>query len=401
MEECVAKFTVVFYGHAMKESKTVKTWTRTGTQNLVRHKSGRYYARIFAGGKESWKALKTDIMEVAKAKLRDLAGEMQKTTKASAAQDRGRMTVGDCAVIFRERLNQGFGLRGRGRMVRRITPGAILYREKTLTALFRSWPELTKTDVRKVSERDVEAWSQRFSAAYSATVYNNTLDSLRALFRIAIDAGAMHGNPADKAGRVEVKGKVLVLPERAQFIAFVEAIAAAGAWCSKDCADFVQFLAFTGARKNEAANVMWADVDFNRGRVHLRVTKNGEARFVPMIAEAKTLLSRMRAERPGEDAGEPVLRVNEAQKAMDSAARKVGFARITHHDLRHLFATTCIEAEIDIPTVSRWQGHKDGGTLAMKTYGHLRDDHSAAQAKRVSFGAIAPAKNIVPMKGVA
>jgi hypothetical protein len=41
---------------------------------------------------------------------------------------------------------------------------------------------------------------------------------------------------------------------------------------------------------------------------------------------------------------------------------------------------------VDIPTVSRWLGHKDGGALCMKMYGHLRQDHSFAQAQRVSFG---------------
>jgi hypothetical protein len=60
------------------------------------------------------------------------------------------------------------------------------------------------------------------------------------------------------------------------------------------------------------------------------------------------------------------------QKALDRACNKVGTGRITHHDLRHLFATRCIESGVDVPTVSRWLGHKDGGTLAMKTYGHLR-----------------------------
>jgi hypothetical protein len=29
--------------------------------------------------------------------------------------------------------------------------------------------------------------------------------------------------------------------------------------------------------------------------------------------------------------------------------------------------TRCIESGIDIPTVSRWLGHQDGGVLAMKT----------------------------------
>ena len=77
--------------------------------------------------------------------------------------------------------------------------------------------------------------------------------------------------------------------------------------------------------------------------------------------------------------------MNEAQKSIDGAVRKLGLDRITHHDLRHLFATACIEAGVDIPTVSRWLGHKDGGTLAMKTYGHLRREHSIAQAQKVSF----------------
>ena len=46
---------------------------------------------------------------------------------------------------------------------------------------------------------------------------------------------------------------------------------------------------------------------------------------------------------------------------------------------------------VDIPTVSRWLGHKDGGALAMKTYGHLRREHSIAQAQRVTFTS-APSK---------
>ena len=42
-----------------------------------------------------------------------------------------------------------------------------------------------------------------------------------------------------------------------------------------------------------------------------------------------------------------------------------------------------IESGVDIPTVSRWLGHRDGGALAMKVYGHLRDQHSVAMAQRV------------------
>ena len=67
------------------------------------------------------------------------------------------------------------------------------------------------------------------------------------------------------------------------------------------------------------------------------------------------------------------------------ACKEMGIPKLTHHDLRHLFATRCIESGVDIPTVSRWLGHKDGGALAMKTYGHLRNEHSQAMAQKVRF----------------
>jgi len=71
--------------------------------------------------------------------------------------------------------------------------------------------------------------------------------------------------------------------------------------------------------------------------------------------------------------------------AFTTAERILDVPRLTHHDLRHLFATRCIESGVDIPTVSRWLGHVDGGALAMRTYGHLRNEHSLAMAKKVKF----------------
>jgi integrase len=118
-------------------------------------------------------------------------------------------------------------------------------------------------------------------------------------------------------------------------------------------------------------------------------TKNGETRYVPMIPELEQMLVELRADRQNDPPTATVMRVFECQNSMTHAAQKIGMKRITHHDLRHLFATICIESGVDIPTVSRWLGHKDGGALCMKTYGHLRQDHSFAQAQRVSFGVAA------------
>jgi integrase len=78
-------------------------------------------------------------------------------------------------------------------------------------------------------------------------------------------------------------------------------------------------------------------------------------------------------------------RSDSAKGCLATACRRSGYPHFTHHDLRYFFATTCIESGGDIPTVSRWLGHKDGGALAMRVYGHLRQEHSFAAVKKVKY----------------
>jgi hypothetical protein len=75
-----------------------------------------------------------------------------------------------------------------------------------------------------------------------------------------------------------------------------------------------------------------------------------------MIPELEQMLTELRKERANEPLNATVMRVFECQNSMTHAAAKIGMKRITHHDLRHLFATICIESGVDIPTVSRWLG---------------------------------------------
>ena len=114
-------------------------------------------------------------------------------------------------------------------------------------------------------------------------------------------------------------------------------------------------------------------------------TKNRQPRRVPIIPDMESLLEEMKANRRACSKSEKLLQVTDCPKCLESACAALGIHKLTHHDLRHLFATRCIESGVDIPTVSRWLGHKDGGALAMKTYGHLRNEHSLAMAKKVKF----------------
>ena len=226
--------------------------------------------------------------------------------------------------------------------------------------------------------------------------YNAALALLRHVIAVAIESGVLYSNPAVGLERKAVKQKQLELPTRAQFAAFIAAIRSAHSRDTQNCGDLVQGLAFTGCRIAEAAQIAWRDLDFEAGEIVVRGdpeegTKNSEIRRVPMIPQARELFGRMRQARVEESANAKVFLVRECQKSMNRAAEKIGMTRITHHDLRHFFATVSIESGVDIPTVSRWLGHKDGGALAMRTYGHLRWEHSIAQAQKVSFALVSAA----------
>jgi integrase len=73
------------------------------------------------------------------------------------------------------------------------------------------------------------------------------------------------------------------------------------------------------------------------------------------------------------------------QHAMKDHAKLVGKG---FHDLRHFFISYCVMSGLDFMTVSEWVGHRDGGLLIGKVYGHLADEHKKAMAQRVNFGPV-------------
>jgi integrase len=273
------------------------------------------------------------------------------------------------------------------------------YYEERIAALLKSWPDLGTMDVRKITSDDCAKWSARFRENGSATAYNNTVAVLRKVIEVAVKKGVRYGNPAMEIKKAKVTIPHLDLPTRAEFLKFVDAIDNAGVCSCHQAADLVRFLAYGGFRKKEAAGITRADLKFNEGgdggEVVVRDTKNGETRIVPMIPAMVELLNRILAERPDEPAETPIMKVKECQLSMDKAAKKIKMQRITHHDLRHLFATTCIESGVDVPTVARWLGHRDGGVLAMRVYTNHRKKHSEQQARRVVFSDTGAANVIV------
>ena len=144
--------------------------------------------------------------------------------------------------------------------------------------------------------------------------------------------------------------------------------------------------------------MLWKDVNFASNRLIVPGTKSeSSSRVIPMSAPLRDLFQRLHAENPGADASDLIVKHKSARKCLETACRKLGLPVFYHHAFRHYFATCCIESGVDVPTVSRWLGHKDGGQLAMKVYAHLRPAHSDAMIAQVNFEQ-APSAKIVPMQ---
>jgi Site-specific recombinase XerD len=145
----------------------------------------------------------------------------------------------------------------------------------------------------------------------------------------------------------------------------------------------VRFLTATGLRISEARQLEWRDVLADSIHVRAEISKNGFERFVPIIPEAREVIERLR----GVCKGDFVLPRQNPRKAIEKACRLAGLPRMSFHCFRHLFATRCIQSGVDLPTVARWLGHRDGGALLAKVYYHLADEHGRSMAQRVKIAA--------------
>jgi hypothetical protein len=143
---------------------------------------------------------------------------------------------------------------------------------------------------------------------------------------------------------------------------------------------------------SEAQWITWEDLDWQRKEIVIRgapatCTKNSEIRRVPMLPNMEELLLQPRGNSP--DDGQ-VIHVPRCDQILDRAYTKAGIPRITLHDLRHLFATRCIESADKVRAVKfKYLDHltvcevkelclTSGDRLQVKANSKTRDAHEFA-----------------------
>jgi integrase len=168
----------------------------------------------------------------------------------------------------------------------------------------------------------------------------------------------------------------------------------------------IKLIAETGLRRGEALGLRWEDIDFEKGKIHVRHTlarsKNGLYLTPPktkasrrVLDIAPSLADLLRSHKIAQDeearsaankflnkefifatrTGEPVDPRN-LQRSVALACKKAGLDTVGPHTLRHSAATTMLEAGVPIHIVSRILGHSKIN-ITVDIYGHVSDEGAA------------------------
>ncbi len=142
----------------------------------------------------------------------------------------------------------------------------------------------------------------------------------------------------------------------------------------------------TGMRQGEIMNLRWSDIDFQKERIILEETKNGERRAVPITGLGLQLLQDLDKVRRIDSVY--VFPSKNPKKTIDlrfpweKALRIADIKDFRWHDLRHCTASYLAMNNASLAEIAEVLGHK---TLSMvKRYAHLSEAHTTSVVSKMN-----------------
>ena len=128
----------------------------------------------------------------------------------------------------------------------------------------------------------------------------------------------------------------------------------------------IQLALFTGMRRSELVKLQWVDVHWDKQYIHVKDTKNGEERFIPLTEKSAVVLKKMNK------INDRVFNITEhaVTVAFTRAIKRSQLTHMSFHTLRHEAITRFFEMGLTIPEVASISGHKSWSML--RRYTHLQ-----------------------------
>lgn len=130
--------------------------------------------------------------------------------------------------------------------------------------------------------------------------------------------------------------------------------------CNEFHADVIRFIANTGVRATEFAELTWRDISEDAKMLTVRNGKGRKRRYIPLNSICRDILSKYPRESGEQPLGlvKNVRRRNSVTQVVERAAKRAGIGSCGTHALRHYFATELLKHGVPISFVSKLLGHK-------------------------------------------
>jgi integrase len=224
---------------------------------------------------------------------------------------------------------------------------------------------------------------QRLRDGLQPASVNRELAALSKIFRFAIQKRITNENPVS-----QVK-KLIENNQRTRFLSSDEEARLLDALLLNPTLTAIVVLAIhTGMRQGEILKLQWSDINNDARLIHVRDTKTGHDRIVPLNESARTALQDLPREKrnpwvfPGTGKTGHLV---EIKKAWATALKAAGITDFRFHDLRHTAGTRLAAVGTHPMIMMELLGHKNLQTTKRYTHG-TEEAKRAAMAALENFG---------------
>lgn len=338
---------------------------------LYRHvKSGRYYAAKKINGKRREHSLRTTDRQIAERRQRDWVASLRIVDR--------EVERTNCAQLMESLLAAN-----RGKSVQTQTAA-----NSFIKRLRETWPFGLDIEVRHIRPSHLDEWLAIHEGRLKNTSYNRYAGCLKQMFAIAVNdriiAVSPFANVRTPWKRPQVPRRLI--PTEQQFHAIVDSIRGQRFTDhADDSADFVEFLGLAGLGQAEASSLVWGDIDWARGCLHVRRCKTAALFDVPIYPDLLPLLERLKAKAGRVLPHRRVFAIKDAKKALAAACERLGYPKFSQRSMRQFLIGRLWKAGVDRKLIAKWQGHRDGGKLIIDTYTEVfGDDDSAYEQQQLA-----------------
>ncbi len=252
-------------------------------------------------------------------------------------------------------------------------------------------PSFEKMEVSDITEEDVARFQAEVSRDVSAVRTNNIMGLLRYIMKVCLRRKLITENPTVGVRPLTEKQPDIDPLTKEELDLAISKIV-------PHYRPLFTCLAWTGARPNELFALRWKDIDFNRGEIRInkgRVRGSEDlpktassSRIIPMLSIVRTALEQLQIRATANLDGYVFTTKNgqPIDKHLDhvwrSALRKAGLRHRPSYQLRHTFASLCLQSGVAPGWLANVLGHSTLQTT-FKHYARFIKDTSRENEARM------------------